>query len=223
MAPAVPAASKSEGKRPMPSEEGPTDAATAEPKPLNGEAAGGDLVLVADCGTEVRLSRPAARMSTTILHMMEDDCAEGRIPIKDVHHTILRLVVAYCEKHAPHYDPVASAARLREPFPPFPIEFTPPHYSVKPVTETHPDPHGLEAWDHKFISDLPNNSTLFAVIIAANYLGMEDLLDLGCTAVADKMRGKTPDEIRVALDIENDYTPEEEAEVRRENAWAFED
>jgi S-phase kinase-associated protein 1 len=54
-------------------------------------------------------------------------------------------------------------------------------------------------------------------------MAIEDLVDLGCTAVADKMRGKTPDEIRVALDIENDYTPEQEAEVRRENAWAFED
>ena len=58
---------------------------------------------------------------------------------------------------------------------------------------------------------------------AANYLAIEDLVDLGCTAVADKMRGKTPEQIRVAFDIENDYTPEQEAEVRRENAWAFED
>ena len=57
----------------------------------------------------------------------------------------------------------------------------------------------------------------------ANLMAIEDLIDLGCTAVADKIRGKTPDEIRVALDIENDYTPEQEAEVRRENAWAFED
>lgn len=58
---------------------------------------------------------------------------------------------------------------------------------------------------------------------AADFLAIEDLLDLGCSAVADKMRGKTPEEIRAALDIKNDYTPEEEAEVRRENAWAFED
>ena len=57
----------------------------------------------------------------------------------------------------------------------------------------------------------------------ANLMAIEELVDLGCTAVADKMRGKTPDEIRVALDIENDYTLEQEAEVSRENAWAFED
>ena len=54
-------------------------------------------------------------------------------------------------------------------------------------------------------------------------MAIEELVDLGCTAVADKMRAKTPDEIRVALDIENDYTLEQEAEVSRENAWAFED
>ncbi|KAJ1295462.1 hypothetical protein BS78_01G226300, partial [Paspalum vaginatum] len=190
-------------------------------------AAGGgdgeDLVLVADCGTEVRLSRPAARMSTTMLHATDDDCAGGRIPVTGVHPSILRLVAAYCERHAPHYDPVASAARLREPFPPFPIDFPPVKCAIRPVTDPGPDPHGLEAWDRKFIADLRDNSTLFALIIAANYLGVEDLLDLGCTAVADKMRGKTPEEIRDALGIENDYTPEEEAEVRRENAWAFQD
>jgi hypothetical protein len=38
-------------------------------------------------------------------------------------------------------------------------------------------------------------------------MAIKDLVDLGCTAIADKMRGKTPDEIHVALDIENDYTP----------------
>lgn len=205
-----------------------TDAATTkqEQHAAGGEGVevgGGDLRLVAECGTEVRLSRSAARMSTMLLDMMEAGCAEGGIPIKGADAGMLRLVAAYCEKHAPHYDPVASAARLRDPFPPFPIDFTPVAYAVKPVTQLDPDPHGLEAWDHKFISDLPDNSALFNLIIIANLMAIEDLVDLGCKAVADKMRGKTPDEIRVALDIENDYTPEQEAEVRRENAWAFED
>ncbi|CAN6299305.1 unnamed protein product [Urochloa humidicola] len=226
MAPPATAAEKREGKRPMPPEEDPAAAPAAggAEGAESGAAAGGDdLVLVADCGTEVRLSRSAARMSTAILHVMEDGCAEGSIPVAGVDAFILRLVAAYCERHAPHYDPVASAARLRDPFPPFPIDFPPAHHAIRPVTDPGPDPHGLEAFDKKFIADLPDNSALYAVILAANYLGIEELLDLGCTAVADKMRGKKPEEIRIALDIENDYTPEQEAEVRKANAWAFED
>lgn len=154
-----------------------TDAATTTAKQEeNQHAAGGeavdaggrDLRLVADCGTEVRLSRSAARMSKTLLDMMEAGCAEGPVPIAGAGAGTLRLVAAYCERHAPHYDPVASAARLRDPFPPFPIDFTPPTYAIPPVTQLHPDPHGLEAWDRKFIADLPDNSALFNLIIVSN-------------------------------------------------------
>jgi S-phase kinase-associated protein 1 len=40
--------------------------------------------------------------------------------------------------------------------------------------------------------------------------------------VADKLKGRTIDEIRKTFGIVNDYTKEEEEEVRRENSWAFE-
>jgi S-phase kinase-associated protein 1 len=40
--------------------------------------------------------------------------------------------------------------------------------------------------------------------------------------VADKLKGRTIDEIRKTFSIVNDYTKEEEEEVRRENSWAFE-
>ncbi|KAI8024359.1 SKP1-like protein 4 [Camellia lanceoleosa] len=40
--------------------------------------------------------------------------------------------------------------------------------------------------------------------------------------VADMIKGKTPEEIRKTFNIKNDFSPEEEEEVRRENAWAFE-
>ncbi|KAH7332134.1 hypothetical protein KP509_20G069800 [Ceratopteris richardii] len=40
--------------------------------------------------------------------------------------------------------------------------------------------------------------------------------------VRDMIKEKTPEEIRRAFNIENDFTPEEEEEVRRENQWAFE-
>lgn len=57
---------------------------------------------------------------------------------------------------------------------------------------------------------------------AANYLNIKGLLDLTCQTVADMIKGKTPEEIRKTFNIKNDFTPEEEEEVRRENAWAFE-
>jgi len=53
-------------------------------------------------------------------------------------------------------------------------------------------------------------------------LNIGGLLDLTCKAVADQMRGKTPEQMRAHFNIKNDYTPEEEAEVRNENKWAFE-
>ena len=33
------------------------------------------------------------------------------------------------------------------------------------------------------------------------------------------MNGKTPDEIRSRFNIKNDFTPEEEDEIKRANVW----
>jgi S-phase kinase-associated protein 1 len=35
-------------------------------------------------------------------------------------------------------------------------------------------------------------------------------------------KGKTPEEIRVTFNIVNDFTPEEEKQVREENKWTEE-
>jgi S-phase kinase-associated protein 1 len=60
---------------------------------------------------------------------------------------------------------------------------------------------------------------LFELILAANYLDIKALLDLTCTKVASMIKGKTPEEIRKQFNIVNDFTPEEEAQVREENKW----
>ena len=64
-----------------------------------------------------------------------------------------------------------------------------------------------------------DQSTLFELILASNYLDIKKLLDLACLTVAGMIKGKTPDEIRKTFNIPNDFTPEEEEAVRRENAW----
>ena len=53
-------------------------------------------------------------------------------------------------------------------------------------------------------------------------MDIKSLLDLTCAKVAALIKGKTPEEIRKTFNIVNDFTPEEEAQVREENKWCEE-
>ncbi len=41
-----------------------------------------------------------------------------------------------------------------------------------------------------------------------------------CKTVANMIKGKSPEEIRKTFNIQNDFTAEEEDQIRRENEWA---
>jgi S-phase kinase-associated protein 1 len=73
-------------------------------------------------------------------------------------------------------------------------------------------------WDTNFVS--LEYEKLFELILAANYLDIKSLLDLTCAKVATIIKGKSPEDIRKTFNIVNDFTPEEEAQVREENKWA---
>ena len=99
------------------------------------------------------------------------------------------------------------------------IEYCKKHVEANSADEK-PSEDVLKAWDADFVN--VDQATLFDLILAANYLNIKSLLDLTCQTVADMIKGKTPEEIRKTFNIKNDFTPEEEEEVRRENQWAFE-
>ncbi|CAN1226656.1 SKP1-like protein 1B [Linum perenne] len=146
--------------------------------------------------------------SQTIKHMIEDDCAGEAIPLPNVHSKILAKVIEYCKKH------VETPKQV--------IEYCKKHVETpKPdaVSTSNAD-DSLKQWDTDFAK--VDQATLFDLILAANYLNIKDLLDLTCQTVADMIKGKSPEEIRKIFNIKNDFTPEEEEEVRRENQWAFE-
>ena len=61
-----------------------------------------------------------------------------------------------------------------------------------------------------------DNEHLFEIILAANYLDIKPLLDLGCKTVANMLQGRALEQIRAMFGIENDFTPLEEGQIRRE-------
>ncbi|KAK4984507.1 hypothetical protein LTR66_008477 [Elasticomyces elasticus] len=61
---------------------------------------------------------------------------------------------------------------------------------------------------------------LFEIVIPANHMDIKALLDIGCKTVANMIKGKSSEEIRQTFNIQNDLTPKEEDQIRRECGWA---
>ncbi|KAI4305641.1 hypothetical protein L6164_028997 [Bauhinia variegata] len=78
----------------------------------------------------------------------------------------------------------------------------------------------LRAWDAEFVK--VDQGTLFDLVMAAHCLNIKGIFDLTCQAMANIInQGMSVEEIRKLFNVENDFTPEEEEEIRRENQWAF--
>ncbi|KAF2310149.1 hypothetical protein GH714_006751 [Hevea brasiliensis] len=154
---------------------------------------GKKITLKSSDGETFEVDEAVALESQTIKHMIEDDCADNGIPLPNVTSKILSKVIEYCKKH---------------------VETSKSDDRPSSVDDE------LKAWDAEFVK--VDQATLFDLILAANYLNIKSLLDHTCQTVADMIKGKTPEEIRTTFNIRNDFTPEEEEEVRRENQWAFE-
>lgn len=153
-----------------------------------------------------------ARMSQMITNMLDDTGgADDIVPLPNVTSTILAKIIEYCKFHV---DDAKPAADIK----PEGGGAAPPA-AAAPAGPAHTEEEAKE-FDSSFVK--VDQSTLFELILAANYLNIKPLLDLACLEVANMIKGKTPEEIRKTFNIPNDFTPEEEEEVRRENQWAFE-
>ncbi|KAK6201427.1 Skp1 family, dimerization domain-containing protein [Scheffersomyces amazonensis] len=76
----------------------------------------------------------------------------------------------------------------------------------------------IEEWDRSFFK--VDQEMLYEIILAANYLTITPLRDCGCKIVAEMIKEKSPEELRRIFNITNDFSPEEEAAIKRENEWA---
>lgn len=116
------------------------------------------------------------KIVSTLLKDMPND--PGPIPLMNVEAASLKLVIQWLEKHVddpPHGEEDFDTKRARE----------------------------IPPWDKSFLGALPDEK-LFELMLAANYLDVEDLLEVACKTVAQSMVGKSADEIRERFGLEND-------------------
>ena len=98
------------------------------------------------------------------------------------------------------------------------------HFKVAPLAEIQkPIKSGdmssiVDSWHAQYI-DL-EDEILFELLLAANYLDIGPLLELSSCKIASKIKDWSIDKIRDFFGIENDFTPEEYAQILEENKWA---
>lgn len=154
-----------------------------------------EIIKVQTCDGKVfDVLKARAETSTTLKNLIADAPAGGDVPLPEVNGDIFQRVIAWVEMHKD--DPV----------------------TVVPPAENGPAVPALTEADKEFFAAIDQQS-LFQLILAANYLDIRKLLDMCCRTVADSVLGKTPKEIYAQFGVAKELTPEEEAEIRRDNPW----
>jgi len=147
-------------------------------------------------GQNFEVDLEVAQQSVILKNMIEDTGKEGEIPLNNLKIGTLKKIIEFCT----HYKDAKMA----------PIE--------KPL-KTNNLAEVVDKWYSNFI-DIEKTDEIIEIVIAANYLDIDPLTELSCAKLASMIKGKSAEEIRKKFGIENDFTPEEEAQIRDENKWA---
>jgi S-phase kinase-associated protein 1 len=153
------------------------------------------VTLVSFEGQQFDIPKKLALMSGYLSEFESCDEYEAVVPLPNIKSDILQRVIEFLQHHVG----------------------TPMADIDKPLKSTIMSENVADVWDAAFV-DQPQD-TIFELILAANFLDIKSLLDLTCAKVASMIRGKTPAEIRSTFNIVDNFTPEEEAQVREENKW----
>lgn len=153
--------------------------------------------LVTSEGEVVEVDVDVASKSVLIKGMIDDSGVEEEIPLPNVKKAVLEKIIQYCTY----------------------VRDNPPPEIEKPLRSNNLS-DVTTPWYSEFVN--LDQEILFELILAANYLDIKSLLELSCAKVASSIKSRSIPEIRKYLNIENDFTPEEEAQIMEENKWAEE-
>ena len=150
------------------------------------------LKLVGNDGGEQLINKDAVKLSSQLRKLLDDLDTSAPIPVEAADSATLAKIVSYLTFH--HENPLPSTSQSD---------------SFKTI----------ESWDKTYLEE--NENTLSAIIEAADFLQIEDLLLLSSWYIGNKIKTMTVDEIREKFNLQNDLTPEEIEEIKKEDEEAF--
>jgi S-phase kinase-associated protein 1 len=151
----------------------------------------------------INVAKMSALVATTIDDDDDDDddddkATEREIPLPNVKGEVLAKVIEYCE----YYTNKEAMTQIQTPLKSSKLEDLVQTFYVEFVKLDQP--------------------LLFELVTASNFMDIKPLLDLTCLAVSISIKGKTAAQLREIFNISNEFSPEEEAQVREESQWAQE-
>lgn len=176
------------------------------------------VTLVSSDNEHIVADREVVQHANLVRNMLEnvDDTNEAVIPLANVSGKILKKVMTFCEHHK--QDPLMEPKKKNK-------EESKKEEKEEKEGEEDEDEEDLDLpysgpiddWDASFVA--VEKDELFELVLAANYLEVKLLLDIGCREIAKRINGMSTDEISEYLGVENTFTPEEQENVRKEYAW----
>ena len=153
------------------------------------------IKLVIKDNKELEITKKQAELSELLKQAINDYPKESSFPLNEIDEKNGEKIKEFLI----HFDGVAPAE----------IE--------KPLTSN--DMKSLtDEWSANFV-DKMNLEDLVNLTVAANYMGINSLLDLCCAKIASLCKDKSEEEIFKTFNITETFTEEEKNKIKEENKW----
>ena len=141
-------------------------------------------------------------LQSKLIECLVEDAASGNdVPLVNVKARVLAPIIAFMRRY-PGYDP------------------PPLRKTLLNADLRHPD-NQIPPADVEFILAVEYD-LLFEIVLATNYMDYQPLLNLCIARLASDVKSRSVEDLKRQFTIIKEFSPEEEARVRAENAWVEE-
>ena len=147
---------------------------------------------------EYVVSKKDAELSELLTGTINDYPDDPVVPLQDVDQRTIERIIDYLQ----HFNGVAPP-EIPKPLPQGDKE------GLKEV---------LDEWSFNYIDKIGLDD-LVNVTVAANFMGIQSLLDLCCAKLASMCKDKSEEDIFKMFNITETFTEEEKEKIRQENSW----